>query len=314
MFQLIYLYMTRPREDTTAFLSFKSRMQGFIENRFSSPDAAFYDTLQVTLGNYHFRERPWSLELLEEIDPSESYRIYTDRFADFGDFTMVFVGNFDPDTLRPLVKTYLGSLPSTGREEKWKDVGVNPPKGVIKKTVWRGMEPRSLVSLTFTGDFDWNRKNNYAISSMASVLRIKLRETLREDLSGTYGTNVSASTSLYPKEDYRINISFGCAPGRVEELTMTVFAVIDSLKTFPVDPDYITKVSETQRRSFETNLEQNGFWLSNLVTYAFRDQDPRIIMDYPALVDSLDPKTVRDAAVNYFNTDNYVQVILKPEE
>ena len=122
MFQMIYLYMTRPRRDSSAYLSYKTRMQGFIENRFSDPESAYYDTL------------------------------------------------------RPLIETYLGSLPSSGREEYWKDVGVNFPAGVVKKTVYRGMENKSRVSLTFSGDYKWNRENNYAITSMASVLRLRLRE------------------------------------------------------------------------------------------------------------------------------------------
>jgi zinc protease len=313
LFQLIYLYMTQPRKDSAAYLSYKSRMQGVIENRFSDPESAFYDTLRVTLGNYHFRERPWSMSMLDEIDPDDSHEIYLDRFSDASDFTFVFVGSFDLDKIRPLIKTYLGSLPSSGRKEDWKDVGENVPRGVIQKTIHKGMEPKSRVSLTFTGDYDWNRQNNYSVSSMASVLRIKLRETLREDLSGTYGTSVGASTSIYPRQEYSLNISFGCAPDRVEELTTVVFEVIDSLKTYPVEDDYISKVSETQRRSFETSLMRNGFWLANLVNYTFRDLDPRMILDYPGLVDSLNSEIVQETARKYFDIENYVQVVLKPE-
>jgi len=312
MFQMAYLYMTSPRKDSSAYLSYKTRMQGFIENRFSDPEAAFYDTLQVTLSNYHYRRRPWSMEMLDEIDFAGSYNIYLDRFSDAGDFTFVFVGSFDPDSIRPLIQTYLGNLPSAGRKEKWKDIELIAPGGIIKKTVERGLEPKSRVSLNFTGEYDWTRENNYAIHSMASVLRIKLREILREDLSGTYGTSVSASTSLYPKEEYKISISFGCSPERTEELITTVFTVIDSLKQHPVDPSYITKVSETQKRSFETSIEQNRFWLSSLVRYAFLDQDPRLILQYPELINTLDAETIQNAAVKYFDTDHYVQVVLKP--
>jgi zinc protease len=312
MFQLVYLYMTRPRQDSSAYFSYKTRMEGFIENRSSDPEAAFYDTVMVTLADYHFRKRPWSLQLLEEIDPRESYDIYLDRFADAGDFTFVFVGNFNPDSIRPLIRTYLGSLPSTGREESWKDINLTNPQGIIKKTIGRGMEPKSRVSLTFTGDYDYSRENNYAINSMASVIRIKLREILREELSGTYGVRVSASTSRYPKERHQLNISFGCAPERTEELTSTVFTVIDSLKNFEVDSTYITKVSETQKRSYETSLKQNRFWLSNLVRYSFQGEDPQLILEYPALVETLNTGMIQDAAREYFNTENYVQVTLLP--
>ncbi len=312
MFQLIYLYLTRPRKDTSAYLSYKTRMQGFIENRYSDPESAFYDTLQVTLSNHHYRRRPWSMELLEEIDFDDYYSIYRDRFSDMGDFTFVFVGNFDPDSIRPLIVKYLGNLPSAGREETWRDIGVENPRGIVEKTVERGLEPRSLVSLHFTGDYEWSRENNYALNSMASVLRIKLREILREDLSGTYGVSVSASPSLYPREEYRISISFGCSPDRTEELTGTVFEVIDSLRNFTVEPSYVTKVSEAQKRSFETSIRQNQFWLSSLVRYAFLGQDPDLILEYPQLVNSLDAEQIKDAAGRYFDTGNYVLVVLRP--
>lgn len=313
LFQLIYLYLTRPRPDSAAYFSYLTRMQGMIENRFSSPENAFYDTVQVTLGNYHFRERPWSLEMLEEIDPVQCTEVYRDRFADAGDFTFVFVGNFNPDTIRPLVKTYLGSLPSTGRKETWKDVGVRSPGGVIRKTVYRGVEPKGRVSLIFSGDYQWGREENYVVASMVSVLRIKLREVLREDLSGTYGTSVSSSTLLYPREEYRISISFGCDPERVDELVTTVFSVIDSLKTCPVESEYIIKVAEAQRRSYEVNLEQNGYWLSSLVNYAFRDHDPRLILEFPDLVETLDVEMIRETANRYFDSGNYIQIVLLPE-
>ena len=176
------------------------------------------------------------------------------------------------------------------------------------------MEPKSRVSLVFTGDSHWTREDDYALSSMASVLGIKLREILREDLSGTYGTRVSASLYQNPREEYWISISFGCAPDRVEELTSTVFSVIDSLKTYPVEDDYISKVSESQRRSHETSLGQNRYWLSNLVSYAFREEDPRLMLDYPGLIESLTPETIQETASKYFDTENYIQVVLKPEE
>ena len=314
MFQLIYLYLTRPRKDVGAYQSYKSRMEGYIQNRSSSPEAAYYDTIMVTMAQYHQRRRPWSLETLNEIDPKASWKIYNDRFKDLEDFTFVFVGKFDIDSIRPLILQYLGNLPGTRREESWKDTGIYPPEGVIKKTVYRGQEEKSQVSLNFTGQHSWSRRDNYAISCMTSVMRIKLRETLREDLSGTYGTRIGSSLSLYPREEYSVTISFGCEPDRVDELIGAVFQVIDSIQVYGPDASYIEKVKETQRRSFESQLEQNRFWLSNLVSYAMREENPALILAYPDLIDTLDPAMVQDATKTFFNKENYVQVVLKPEK
>ena len=68
-------------------------------------------------------------------DLERSLAFYRDRFADAGDFTFVFVGTFEPERIRPLLERYLGSLPSLGREESWIDRRIDPPTGVIERTV-----------------------------------------------------------------------------------------------------------------------------------------------------------------------------------
>jgi zinc protease len=243
----------------------------------------------------------------------KSFRIYQDRFADASDFTFFFVGNFEPATIRPLAVTYLGSLPKLDRNESWRDVGIRPPKGVLQKEVRKGMEPKSRVAIVFTGDYQWNLENNYRIQSMARAFQIKLREILREDLGGTYSIAVRTSTSRYPDEAYSLNISFGCAPERVDELTATVFQQVDSLRSYGIDASYLEKVKEANRRQRETDLKENRFWLNSLQHAYYHGRDPESILAYDKLVESLTLNDIRMAAHLYFNPNNYVQVVLKPE-
>ena len=313
LFQLVYLYFTAPRKDSTAFLSYRNRIKGFIANRHASPEAAFQDTIQVTMSNYHFRARPWSEALLEEMNLEHAFRIYQDRFADASDFTFFFVGNFDPDSLRPLVQTYLGGLPSLGRKETWRDVGKRAPTGVVKKVVRKGLEPKSRVSLIFTGPFEWSQKNRHVLRSLAEVLQIKLREVLREDLGGTYGVGVWPSMSHFPSGEYSLTISFGCAPERVEELLASVFQQIDSLKTYGTTEKYVAKVREQQLRSYETNLKRNGFWLNNLRSYYFHGEDVHRILAYPEVVEAFTLEELQRAAQRYLDTEHYAQFVLYPE-
>ncbi len=313
MFQLIYLYFTAPRKDSTAFLAYLEQIRGFLENKSANPESAFQDTIQVTMSQYHHRRRPWSMELLEEMDLGKSFAFYQDRFADASDFTFVFVGNFEPAGIRPLVRTYLGGLPALNRSELWKDVGVSPPGGVITKKLHKGMEAKSLNRIMLTGPFEWSRRNRYELGSMAQVLRIKLREVLREDLGGTYGVSVQAAPSHYPEERYRLTVNFGCAPERVQELTAVVFEQIDSLKTYGTTMKYLTKVKETQRRERETSLKENRFWLSILETYDYHDEALLDILKYDELVDGLSLEAIQNAAQRYLSIANYVQVTLYPE-
>ncbi len=313
MFQLIYMYFHSPRKDSTAFQSYKTRMKGYIENRSADPETALNDTITVTMADYNPRVRPWTLELLDEMNLDISYTIYKDRFADSSDFTFFFVGNFETEKLKPFVQTYLGNLPSLRRNETWKDTGIEAPEGVIKKAVYKGLEEKSQVQIIFTGPFEWNRQNRYDIQSMVSVLRIKLREVLREDMGGTYSVGIQASISHYPDQEYEITISFGCDPERVEELIKTVISEIENLKVNGTTETYLNKVKESQRREYETNLKQNSFWLSNLSFYLFHDENPQQILELEALIEKLSSEAVRQAAQKYFDLNNYVTVVLYPE-
>ena len=124
----------------------------------------------------------------------------------------------------------------------------------MEKHVKKGLEQKSLSNIIFTGPFEWSGKNRYHLKSMVQALRIKLREVMREDLSGTYFVSVRGNTTHFPKERYRIDISFGGDPGRIEELTEAAFQQIDSIKTVGTTDKYLTKVKETQRRERETDL------------------------------------------------------------
>ncbi len=314
MFQLIHLYFTEPVSSEQAFASVTRKYRGFVENRLARPEAVYADTVSRITSQNHVRRRPWSLELIDEMDLDTSYRVYLDRFADASDFTFVFVGNFELDGLRPLVQRYLGQLPSSGREESWRDVGVEAPEGVVREVVAKGIEPKSRVTIVFPHDFQWSRENSYLMSSVAAVLRIRLREVLREDEGGTYGVSVRTGIQRIPRETASFRVSFGCDPERVEDLTGLVYDGIRRLQTEGPDPDDVAKVQEQDRRAREVQLRENGFWLASLESHLWDGLDPRLILDFDSLVDGLSPEAIRVAAERWIDRDRHIEVILVPEE
>jgi zinc protease len=314
MLQLMYLYFTAPRADSGACTAFRQRAQAALANRGASPEAAFQDTLQVTLAQHHFRSRPFTTALLDEMRLDRSLAIYRDRFADAGDFTFVFVGNVAPDSLRPLVERYVASLPSTGRRERPQDPGVATPPGVVERVVRRGSEPKAETALVFNGPFEFSRANRFALGALADVLDLQLREALREQLGGTYGVSVSSEGERDPKPRYALSIGFGSAPERLEALSKALFAQLDTLESKGPSAETLAKVKEADVRSRETSLRQNPYWLAQIVTF---DRLGWPLAEIPAgdrLISALDAKTVQDAARRYLNDKRYVKVVLLPEK
>ena len=69
-----------------------------------------------------------------------------------------------------------------------------------------------------------------------------------------------------------------------------------------------------RKRQRETDLKENSFWVGSLASLDFNGVDPQLLIQYPALVDSLTVDVVQQSAQKYFNMDRYVRVVLYPEE
>ena len=95
LFQLITLHATAPRLDPVFFSRYESSLRSVAETRAAQPDAILFDTANTVLSQNHFRARPLTVELLEELRLERAEAVYADRFSDLGDATFVFVGAFD---------------------------------------------------------------------------------------------------------------------------------------------------------------------------------------------------------------------------
>jgi zinc protease len=312
MFQLVYLYMTQPRRDSTAWAAYLQRGRTAVRDRGASPEAVFGDTLNAILTQHNPRERPFAAATFDSLSLDRALAVYRDRFADAGDFTFFVVGSFSPDSLRPLVERYLGALPSTGRHESWRDVGVRPPAGVVRATVRRGVEPKGRTALVFTGPAPFDRRTTSLLRTLGDLLELRLRERLREQMSGTYGVSVSGGQAKDPVPMYRVSVDFGAAPERLDELTRAVFAEIDSVKANGATAGELQKVREAQRREREVQLRDNGWWLAALMGYDQYGWDPRLIPS-PPLSQTLTSDDLREAARRFLDVGRYVQVQLVPE-
>lgn len=314
MFQLAYLEFTAPRLDTVVFTTFRGQAGTVLANRALSPEAAFQDTIQVTLAQHAFRARPLTPAVFDEVSAQKAFSFYRDRFANAGDFTFLLVGNVDTVAIKPLVETYLASLPNTGRKEKARDTGVRTPKGFVERIVRRGTEPKASTRLVFTGACSYTPEDRFYLRALVTLMQTKLNETLREKLGGTYSPNVGGSCQREPRQEYTVTVAFGSSPENVEALSKATLALVDSLKSQPVSQADVDKVKEEILRSREVEVKTNAYWLGNI---AARDQAGEDLGGlgpaYDEMVKKLTPAMIQQAARKYFDTSNYARFVLLPE-
>jgi len=316
MFQMIYLYFNNPRFDEESFNSYINKQKGIYSNLMSNPQYFFFDYSSKKKYNNNPRMGFPSAETLDQLDFNEVQRIYKERFSDASDFVFSFVGNYEEDQIKAYAQKYLGNLPTTDREEEWKDLGIKVIDGKVIDRFKNGKAPKTTVEMYFHGPFDYTKDNNYQMSSMLAYLRIKLRESLREDKGGVYGVRVSGGGQKKPREEYSVTISFNSDPDKTDELIDAAKEVIEKARTeVPSELD-MTKVKETQKQGRIKNMKENRFWQGQIMRRQEQDKDfDDISLEaYDALVDSLTPEQIRDAANAYFNYDSFIQIVMEPEE
>lgn len=315
MLQLTHLYFTQPRKDEDLFKSFVSRQQALYQNAAADPQFTFQDSLTKII----YRNHPWAPrvpkpENFGQIDLNRSLEIYKQRFGDANGFTFAIVGKFDLNEIKPLLETYLGSLPATKTKSNFKDVGLRPAKGVVKKEVYKGTEEKSYIRIFWYGETPYSDEEQLKLQALTEVLNIKLIENLREELGGIYGGGMYGSLSKYPYNGYSIGVSLPCGPENVDQLLKATYEELDKIKKEGPKEEDLNKVKETWRQQYDVNIKDNQFWARQLIATIETGTDPKSVLTYTERITKLTPKDLQDVAKKFLDMSNYIQVVLYPEK
>ena len=153
----------------------------------------------------------------------------------------------------------------------------------------------------------------FALRSTVDVLRIRLRELLREDKGGVYGVSVQGELVREPKEAYSTAVSFTCSPANVPDLIQATLDEIQRVQTGGPGTDALEKVRETHLRNYEKGLKEDNFWLGNLDFYRQNDLPFGGILRFPERARALTAETIQEAARKYFSSENRLIARLIPE-
>ncbi len=314
MLELMYLYHTQPRKDKTSYSAFMQRIGGFFENQSLNPNARFNDTVTVTMANNHPRQKPFNKELLSKVDFEKLYQIYDERFSDVNGSVYVFIGNINPQKVKPLIASYIGGLPSKGRKETFKNNNIKPPKGVVEKVIKAKLTvDKSTVYVNYNGNYEYTPFNNVQLNAFRYILRLRYVATIREEEGGSYGVRVQVEKNHYPTENYSIVMKFDCDPVKQKELTSIIYREIEKIKKNGPTKEDLQKTQEYFKKFREEQLKENSFWQTALKNKYYHGHNSTNKEIFEALVDKLTVKGLKKAANKYFG-DNHVEIVMLPEK
>ncbi|MBP8183606.1 MAG: insulinase family protein [Rhodoferax sp.] len=315
LLQMVTLKFGNPRVDAALFQSFVSRSQDAARNATARPESVFMDAVQTTLYNAH--PRVWLTPRPANFDQLDAQRIrdiYRERFSSAKGMTFVLVGSFTPQGIKPLVVRYLASLPTPDLAVTYTDLDIRPVTGVVRKEVRAGSEAKSVVSITFSGTAAYSEEEQLRLSALLEVLNIKIIDVLREKLTLIYGGGIRGGLGREPYGNFTLGMSLPCAPENVDRVVAAAFGEIQKIQEHGPEASDLAKVRQNWLTQHRQDLRENRYWLGKLQTAGLYKTDPATLLDYAKQVQALTVDDIKAAAQRYLTRDNFVQVVLLPEQ
>jgi len=313
MMQLLHLSMKAPRVDAEAFKRWQTREGEEVANRNALPETRAMQSVLRAYSQDHPRARPVTRKQVEAVSHENALQLYTTFFSDAGDFTFVFVGDVDPEALRPLVATYLASLPSTPTREKPVDTGERPVAGTKLMKEAAGQEPRTTAVAIFHDRAPWSFADQTDQSLVVEVVKLRLREVLREDEGGTYGAGVQGDWTDDTTEVHDIKISFVADPDRVPRLHKLMHEELERIRENGASEEDLAKIRETWKREHEESVKSNEFWRTILSRSHRRGTDPKEWLDLSARLGRVSVDNVKKVAAKFLPVKSHFDFFIEPD-
>ena len=310
MLQLAYLYFTAQRTDADAFKSWQNKTRAQLLNAEKQPMTALQDTLTRALYNNNPRATQMKAADVDNVDYARVMQIAKERFANAADFTFIFTGAIDEQTMLPLIAQYIGSLPAQGKKEKAREVGMGFTKGMQDKVFAKEMEvPMAVVVYMETAKAKNNLKNDLTLDIAHQILDIIYTEEIREKEGGTYGVSTAGGLNQRPKEtDAYLQIIYQTSPEAYERLNARIEDLLGEFVQNGPSEANMKKVKDYMHKTYQENLRKNGYWSGEMYYWTKLGIDE--VTDYEKVLDSITTEDVRKAIDNILKQRNQTRVIM----
>ena len=316
MLQLMYLYFTSPRKDTSLFKSYIQKSKSQVAMLSANPQVAFVDTLYKTM----FHNDPLApvaipkSENYDKVNLDRALEIYNERFGNANGMHFTFVGSFKEAEIKPLIEQYVASLPSNLKKSTYTvDNKLRPVKGKVNLNFNKGKEQKSLILAIYTDEIPYSEDLELKAEAIAEILNIRIIEELREKIQGIYGGGIYAQFEKLPYAHYSFFLQLPSGPEKVDTLLFAMDKEIENLKSQGPSQQNLDKVKQQWREENKVKMKENNTWLSALQSFHFPGGSPSRFVEYEKYINALTVKDIQEAAKLLLNGANVVTGILRPE-
>ena len=312
MLQEVYLVFQGSRKDFDAFQNWKRQVRPAMQTRDGSIETQWQDSVAKVLYNNNVRFRQFKTSMLDRVNYRRVLQMFNERYSNASDFTFVFVGNIDMERDVPQLVRYIGSLPSTGKKEKCREVIPYMPKGNIVCHFSRKMEnPKTNIMLTWVGKMKYNMHNRMLLNILHQALEMIYTNTLRGEEGGTYGALTDYDLSTHPKGQFTIRVEFETNNRQADTMLEKAKQGLRDVAENGISQEMFDKIVTYMTKRHNDLLKENAYWLEVIQNKIEHGDD-----DYSHYFDDLNaitPADIQQCAKLVVNAPTKIELMMKGE-
>ena len=312
--QLTYLYFADPRFDEDEYQTGIQQIKAILPNIANNPDFIFQNAMNKILYGNNPRVVELNEETLANADLATIERVYRELFKDAAGATLRIVGNVDPETIKPMIEKYIGSIAKGKKASKVnKANNISIAKGIIDENVAIPMEtPKSTVLQVYTAYMPIDTKTEVSLEIAKYVLDMIYTKTIREEEGGTYGVGVAMVGQRTPQERVIIQASFDTNPEQAPKLCELAIKGLKELAENGPDEEKFNMAIENFKKNIPESRISNSYWMNNLSQYY--DYGIDYDKEYEEAVNSVTPADVKAVLQAVLAQNNFIEITSAPKE
>ncbi len=312
LMELIYMGFKDVQFTEDEFAALQKAYAGFLSNQESNPEYIFERDFRKALYASPFRQT-LSSAAIEGAKREQIIKLAHDVTANAANYTFFFVGNIDIEALKPLVETYIASLPgdaktTLGQPKYDPAFFVKAGEGIDTFTTPMAT-PQTQVAIIESSSTPYTAINSVLSDAAGQILTKRLIETVREDMGAVYSIWASGHPSREGIWTASLSSQFPMKPEMKDEVLTFIHGQFKEMEKNVKDEE-LAPVKEYLVKTYTEGKEKNSSWLGALMGTSMNGVDT--FNGNIETVNSIPPADVMNFMKNINGQGNYRVVVLDP--
>ena len=310
LMELIYSSFTQLNPDPAAFQNEMDNAKKLLANE----DKDIMRVFQKLIAKYTYNSNPMfqsvGLSTIEAANYDKSFAIVKEALSNPADYTFIFTGSVNNDSIKPLLEKYIASIPAGKANVSAKQLtSAALASGQINElTKFPMAVPMTAIYLNDNdNNIPYSIENSVKIDMLGDILSNIYTETLREEEGGAYSPYASGNFNAWNGYWQIISIVQTNADVQNKMIDRAKAEFAKLLKDGATESQF-GKVKEAAMKQYEINVRTNRYWDNSLFRYVRGIDD---ITNHKAAIENLTLADFNKFISTLYNGKNHIQLVIE---